>query len=188
MPKDQSARLPISKRKTVFDGKIWNVIRETFDYKGQTLVREFVDHPGAVAVVAVNENREILLLKQYRHPVREYLWELPAGLLDAPGEYPQQAAERELLEETGYRADNWREIKQFYTTPGGNSELITIFLATNLRKVESDFKPEGEEVDLEIEWVPLAEAVRSVMRNEIKSPTAVVGILTYAIGAGPKKN
>ena len=188
MPKDEPAKLPVSKRKTVFDGKIWDVIRETFDYKGQTLVREFVEHPGAVAIVAVNEQREILLIKQYRHPVRQYLWELPAGLLDEPGEYPQQAAERELLEETGYRADNWREIKQFYTTPGGNSEAITIFLATNLRKVETNFKAVGEEVDLELEWVPLEQAVRSVMLNEIKSPSAVVGILTYAIGAGPKKN
>ena len=103
MPKDSDASLSVSKREVVFNGKIWDVVSEGFDYNGTQLVREFVAHPGAVAIIAINDQQEVLLIKQYRHPVREYLWEIPAGLLDIPGEARLEAAKRELLEETGLR-------------------------------------------------------------------------------------
>jgi ADP-ribose pyrophosphatase len=86
MPKDHPASLAISKSEVVFEGKIWDIKRESFDYNGETLVREFVAHPGAVAVIALNDSDQVLLINQYRHPVREFLWEIPAGLLDMPGE------------------------------------------------------------------------------------------------------
>jgi 8-oxo-dGDP phosphatase len=180
MPKDRSAALAISKSEVVFQGKIWDIKRESFDYNGQTLVREFVAHPGAVAVVAINQAQEVLLINQYRHPVREFLWEIPAGLLDQPGESKLEAAKRELLEETGYIAESWDELIAFHTTPGGNNETITIFLARDLRHQGHDFELEGEETDMAVEWVPLREALESVLASDMRSPSAAVGILAAA--------
>lgn len=181
MPKDQRASLSVSKRDVVFKGKIWDIIRETFDYNGTSLVREFVAHPGAVAVIAQNEKDEVLLIKQYRHPVREYLWEIPAGLLDVPGESKLEAAKRELLEETGYIADHWEELISFHTTPGGNDETITVFVAKRVRHQGHDLELEGEETDLEIRWVPLAEALQSVLNSEMRSPSAGYGLMALAL-------
>ena len=120
MPKDELAHLQVSKRELVFEGQIWDVVRETFTYGTESLTREFVDHPGAVAVVALSGQNEILMIRQYRHPVKSFLWELPAGLLDVSGESKLAAAERELLEETGYRANFIEPLIDFFTTPGGN--------------------------------------------------------------------
>ncbi|BDS50595.1 NUDIX domain-containing protein [Rhodoluna lacicola] len=188
MPKDQNASLSVSRRDVVFNGKIWDVVSETFDYQGQKLVREFVAHPGAVAVIALNEQQEILLIKQYRHPVREYLWEVPAGLLDMPGESRLEAAKRELLEETGYIANDWQGLIEFHTTPGGNDETISIFLAKDLRLQGHDFELEGEEVDLEVRWVPLADALSSVMQSQMRSPSAGYGIMALAHQLGVSIN
>ncbi|BDS48886.1 NUDIX hydrolase [Rhodoluna sp. KAS3] len=180
MPKDQPVEFGVTKREVVFSGKIWDVVRETFDYQGEPLVREFVAHTGAVAVLALNENREVLMIRQYRHPVRAYLWEIPAGLLDVPGESRLEAAKRELLEETGYIASAWQDLTAFHTTPGGNDETITIFLAENLRLQGHDLDLEGEERDMQLEWVPLQQALTSALAAEIKNPSAVVGILALA--------
>ena len=181
MPKDEAASLEVQSSETVFEGRIWNVKRDVVDYKGEQIVREYVAHPGAVAVVAINERSEVLLIKQYRHPVGEYLWEIPAGLLDVAGESKLNAAQRELHEETGWVATQWEELTSFYTTPGGNSEEITIFLAQDLSFRGHSLKLEGEEVDMEVAWVPIAEAVTSVMKSDMKSPSAVVGIMALAI-------
>jgi ADP-ribose pyrophosphatase len=188
MPKDQPASLSVSKRDAVFKGKIWDVVSETFEYNGIELVREFVDHPGAVAVIALNEKQEVLLIKQYRHPVREYLWEIPAGLLDVPGESRVEAAKRELLEETGYIATSWQELISFHTTPGGNNETITIFVAREVRHQGHDFKLEGEETDLELLWVPLTEALISVLKSEMRSPSAGYGLMALAHELGLSAN
>jgi len=155
MPKDQPVTPQILATETVFRGKIWDVARETFDYNGQKLVREFVQHPGAVGVLALDEQQRVLLIRQYRHPVRSYLWEIPAGLLDVPGEERLAAAKRELMEETGYEAGSWSKLMDFMTTPGGNDEVITIFLAQNLQHVGHNLELEGEEVDMLKEWFPL---------------------------------
>lgn len=184
MPKDQPAKLDITNRELVFSGRIWDVVREEFDYHGETLTREFVAHPGAVAVVAINEDREILLINQYRHPVRSYLWEIPAGLLDQPGESRLEAAKRELLEETGFVAEKWQELITFHTTPGGNDETITVFLASQVRHQGHDFELEGEETDMEVRWVRLDDALTSVLNSEMKSPTAVAGIMALAFQLG----
>lgn len=184
MPKDDSRDLPIKASEIVFEGKIWDVAREAFLYNGQELVREFVVHPGAVAVVALDERDRVLFIRQYRHPVRSFLWELPAGLLDVAGEDKQTAARRELLEETGYEAKHIETLIDFYTTPGGNSELISIFLARELTLVGHDLPLEGEEVDMPIAWVPIAEAVGSILKSDIKSPSAAVGIMAAALRLG----
>ncbi|MEY4639479.1 MAG: hypothetical protein RLY13_477 [Actinomycetota bacterium] len=188
MPKDENASLSVSKRDVVFTGKIWNVVSESFDYKGQELVREFVAHPGAVAVLALNDQQEVLLIRQYRQPVRQYLWEIPAGLLDMPGESKLEAAKRELLEETGYLADGWQQLLEFHTTPGGNDETITVFVATQVQHQGYDLELEGEEVDLELRWVPLAEALASVLNSEMRSPSAGYGIMALAHKLGIRAN
>ena len=180
MPKDQRVEPEIIASDVVFKGKIWDIARETFDYNGQPLVREFVKHPGAVAVLALDDQQRILLIRQYRHPVRSYLWEIPAGLLDIAGEERLEAAKRELMEETGYTAETWSKLTDFMTTPGGNDEVITIFLAQDLKHVGHNLELEGEEVDMLKEWFPLAEALTSVLASDIQSPSAIVAIMAAA--------
>jgi 8-oxo-dGTP pyrophosphatase MutT (NUDIX family) len=190
MPKDLPATPLVTKTEVPFVGKIWNIVRESFDYNGVSLVREFVQHPGAVAILAIDEQQRVLLIRQYRHPVRSYLWEIPAGLLDIPGEPRIDAAKRELLEETGYQAETWSELTNFMTTPGGNDEVITIFLAQNLKHVGHDLELEGEETDMLVEWFPLSEALQSVLSWQMQSPSAVVGIMAAAfkLGVQPSGN
>lgn len=180
MPKDQRVEPEIIASDVVFKGKIWDIARETFHYNGQPLVREFVKHPGAVAVLALDDQQRILLIRQYRHPVRSYLWEIPAGLLDIAGEERLEAAKRELMEETGYTAETWSKLTDFMTTPGGNDEVITIFLAQDLKHVGHNLELEGEEVDMLKEWFPLSEALASVLASDIQSPSAIVAIMAAA--------
>lgn len=181
MPKDQPFAANIHSSEVVFDGMIWNVKSESFDFSGKSLTREFVAHPGAVAVVAINDHDEVLMIRQYRHPVRELLWEIPAGLLDVAGESAMEAASRELQEETGYQPGAIEPLISFYTTPGGNSEQIQIFLATDLTHVGRPSVQEGEERELLVEWVPLESALKSVLSSEIKSPSAQVGLMALAL-------
>jgi ADP-ribose pyrophosphatase len=180
MPKDQPVDFRPSNRELVFEGRVWNIISETFDYSGQTLVRDFVEHPGAVAVVAINEKDEVLMIHQYRHPVRKFLWEIPAGLLDVAGESHLDAAKRELIEETFHEAKTWELLQTFHASPGGNSEQIDIFLATEVTPVETDYQREGEEVDMEVRWVAFEEALASVVASDIQSPIAVIAMLALA--------
>lgn len=180
MPKDHPVDFRPSNRELVFEGRVWNIISETFDYSGQTLVRDFVEHPGAVAVVAINEKDEVLMIHQYRHPVRKFLWEIPAGLLDVAGESHLDAAKRELIEETFHEAKTWELLQTFHASPGGNSEQIDIFLATEVTPVETDYQREGEEVDMEVRWVAFEEALASVVASDIQSPIAVIAMLALA--------
>ena len=180
MPKDLSVDLPAQKVELAFKGRVWDVVTEHFEFEGSTLARDFIRHPGAVAVIALNDAQEVLLIRQYRRPVGTYLWELPAGLLDVPGEDLETAALRELAEETNFTADKLEHLITFHTSPGGNSESITVFVATGLSHIETDFVRTGEEVNLQPTWVPLAEAVESVMRSDMKNPSAVIGILALS--------
>jgi ADP-ribose pyrophosphatase len=182
MPKDQPFAVNVSSSDLAFSGMIWNVRREAFDFGEQKLTREYVEHPGAVAVVAINEGNQVLMIRQYRHPVGEFLWEIPAGLLDVAGESHELAAKRELLEETGYQAHNLEPLIEFFTTPGGSSEKITIFLARNLTLSEDRPAVHGEEVDMFVEWVDFDEALAAVLSSRIKSPSAAVGIMAAALG------
>ncbi len=180
MPKDQPVEFELNLRELAFEGRVWNVVRETFDYKGQQLVRDFIEHPGAVAVIALNDQDQVLMIHQYRHPVGKYLWEIPAGLLDVLGESLLDAAKRELMEETFHQAQSWELLQTFHASPGGNSEQITIFLATEVSPIETDYQREGEESDMEVRWVPFDEALASVVASEIQSPTAVIAMLALA--------
>lgn len=148
---------------------------------GTVARRDYQVHPGSVAVVALDDQDRVLLLKQYRHPVNMKLWEVPAGLLDIPGENPLHAAQRELYEEVHVKAEDWRVLTDVYTTPGGCSEAVRIFLARDLSEAEGDrFEVEDEEADMEFARVPLAELVRGVLAGELHNNCLVVGVLSLA--------
>lgn len=163
-----------------FIGKIWNVVRKSFKFQDEVLVREFIAHRGAVAVLALNEKDEVLLIKQYRAPVNEYLYEMPAGLRDHDGEDDLVAAKRELAEETDYQATDWSHLHSFYTTPGSSSEVIEIFLARGLSKTEVEFERTGEEKGMVPIWVPFEKVLKAVSSSKLKSPTLVVAVLSLA--------
>lgn len=163
-----------------FIGKIWNVVRKTFKFQDEVLAREFIAHRGAVAVLALNEKDEVLLIKQYRAPVNEYLYEMPAGLRDHDGEDDLVAAKRELAEETDYQATDWSHLHSFYTTPGSSSELIEIFLARGLSKTEVEFERTGEEKGMVPIWVPFEKVLQAVTSSKLRSPTLVVAVLSLA--------
>jgi ADP-ribose pyrophosphatase len=143
---------------------------------GSTARREVVEHYGAVAIVALDDDRNVVMIYQYRHPLGRRLWELPAGLLDMGGEPPHLTAARELAEESGLAADHWRVLVDLDSTPGFTDESVRVYLATGLREVG---RPEAhdEEADLRVERVPLADAVARVFTGEIVNSTTVAGIL-----------
>jgi len=146
---------------------------------GSVVRRDYQVHPGSVAVLALDDEDRVLLIRQYRHPVRQKLWEIPAGLLDVPGENPLHAAQRELYEEAHVKAEDWRVLTDVYTTPGGCDEAIRIFLARGLSEAEEErFAVEDEEIDLEYARVPVAELVRGVLAGELHNNCLVVGVLS----------
>jgi 8-oxo-dGTP pyrophosphatase MutT (NUDIX family) len=130
----------------------------------------------------------VLMIRQYRHPVAHRLWELPAGLRDVSGEPPLVTAERELLEETGYRARDWQILIDYYSSPGISTEWIRVFLARDLAAVpaaQRDFVPRHEETQLQIGWVALDEALAAFIAGDLHNGVAAVGILSaYAARAG----
>jgi 8-oxo-dGTP pyrophosphatase MutT (NUDIX family) len=149
---------------------------------GGTAERDVVENKGAVGVVAVDDVGRVVLIKQYRHPVRRKLWELPAGLRDVGGEDMVATAARELAEETDLRAGRFDLLIDLHTSPGFSNEMIRLFLARELTPVleEERFARTDEEADLEIAWFDLDEAVAMVMRGEITNAAAVGGLLSAA--------
>jgi ADP-ribose pyrophosphatase len=154
----------------------------------QIAERDVVLHPGAVAALALDDAQRVLLIRQYRHPVGRMLWEIPAGLRDVAGETPWETARRELEEETGYRARDWRVLADYYTSPGFSTERLRVFLARDLEHVpeaERDFVPEAEEAHLLSAWLPLDEAVRKVFAGDLHNGVTAVGLLAaYAARSG----
>ncbi|MFI2201017.1 NUDIX domain-containing protein [Streptomyces sp. NPDC020192] len=146
---------------------------------GSVVRRDYQVHPGSVAVLALDEEDRVLLINQYRHPVRHKLWEIPAGLLDVPGENPLHAAQRELYEEAHVKAEDWRVLTDVYTTPGGCDEAVRIFLARELSEAEGErFEAEHEETDMEYARVPVDELVRRVLAGDVHNNCLVVGVLS----------
>lgn len=172
---DDPAGVEVLDSAVVFEGRVWDVRSERFRYGDTELVREFVAHTGAVAVLAIDDSGRVLLIRQYRHPIRSRDWELPAGLLDIEGEEPLETAQRELAEEADLRAEHWERLVEFHTTPGGSDELVRIFLARGLSATEA-FERDAEEQDIELRWVALEDAVDAVLDGRIRN-----GILTVAV-------
>ncbi|MFC2536197.1 MAG: NUDIX domain-containing protein, partial [Rothia dentocariosa] len=156
---DAPSTREILSREVQYSGYVLQAAVEHYDLDGQgtTLTRDVIDMPGSVAVAALNNWNEILLLRQYRHPVRMNLWEVPAGLLDITGEDPLYAAQRELAEETDLGAHRWRSLVDYYTTPGAASEAGRIYLAQDLYEIpEADrIVRRDEEAEITYRWVPL---------------------------------
>jgi 8-oxo-dGTP pyrophosphatase MutT (NUDIX family) len=177
---DEVAALHVARSEKVFAGMVWDVRRDTVDLgDGRTVTRELIAHTGAVGVIALNEADEVLLLRQYRHPVSSYLWEPPAGLLDIAGEDALVCAKRELLEEADLRADEWHVLLDFYNTPGGSTESFRCYLARDLHEVPAAERHvrEDEERDMSASWVPLDDARDLVLAGLLHNPAAVSGIL-----------
>lgn len=165
----------------VFDGVVTSVrIDEVQMPGGSTALREVVEHDRAVAVVAVDEADRVVLIEQYRHPLRRRLWELPAGLMDVDGEHPRVCAARELAEETGLAAAEWSVLIDSAASPGFTDESVRVYLARGLTDVGRPGEVEHEEADLRVVRVPLAEAVQAVFDGAIVNSSAVGGILAAA--------
>jgi ADP-ribose pyrophosphatase len=179
--KDEPASWPVVSSDTLFRGRLVAVRTDKVRMPGNNLAeREVVLHPGAVAVLALDDDGRVLMIRQYRHPVGRLLWEIPAGLRDVAGEPLLATAQRELLEEAGYRARDWRVLADYYSSPGFTTERLRVFLARGLELVppaERDFVPQDEETELVLAWLPLDEAVGKVLAGDLHNGAAAIGIL-----------
>jgi 8-oxo-dGTP pyrophosphatase MutT (NUDIX family) len=167
----------------VYEGRVIALRRDTVAMPGGgSSVREVVHHPGAVAIVALDDQDRVVLLRQYRHPVGRHLWELPAGLRDEDGEPPLETAKRELAEEALLAADRWSLLVTVNNSPGFSDELVQIYLAEDLSDVErpEGFLVEHEEADMTLDRVPLDNAVQRVFDGDIRNSSAVAGLLAAA--------
>jgi 8-oxo-dGTP pyrophosphatase MutT (NUDIX family) len=170
----------VLERETVYHGMVWDITRDTVDLgDGGVVKREYMQHTGAVGILALDDDGRVGLVEQYRHPVGMLLWELPAGLLDVDGEPPLDAAKRELAEEADLRADRWDVLIDWFNSPGGTTEALRLYLARGLSDVpEADrHEREAEEKGMAVRWVPLEQARDAVLAGRLHNPGAVVGIL-----------
>lgn len=170
---------------TIYVGNVFSFVSDEIILEGddKVLRREYIDHPGAVAMVPLREGEdgpEVLLLSQYRHPVGAVLWEIPAGLLDKEGEDPLEAAKRELAEEAGLEAQTWHVLVDVFSSPGCLSESLRIFLARGLAESDLGYVRTEEEAGMEYEWIGLAEAIRLIHNGSIHNTTAITGLFSAA--------
>jgi len=171
------------KSETVYQGRVITLVKDVVAMpEGGDSVREVVRHIGAVCIAAVDDEGRVVLVRQYRHPVGGYLWELPAGLRDADGEPPLETAKRELAEEAGLAAEHWSLLVTSYSTPGFCDEQVLVYLAEGLSDAErpEGFTVEHEELDMTVARVPLDEAVGRIFTGGIRNATAVIGLLAAA--------
>lgn len=170
---------------TVYEGRVWDVVSEQFSLTadGETITRDFIRHPGAVAVLVLNDDGQVLLIRQYRHPVRMALWEIPAGLLDEEGEDFVDAAARELAEEADLTARQWHVLVDLFLSPGSSSEALRVYLARGIGDVpEADRHTRThEEAEIELRWVDLDDAVSAALEGRIHSPSAVAAVLAARV-------
>lgn len=176
----------LKERSTGYSGHIFDVVVDDFELasSGATMSREYIRHDDAVAILAVRESvttgPEVLLIRQYRHPVGQVLWEIPAGLMDIAGEDPAHAAARELAEETDYQADSLTPIANFFASPGCSDERLTVYLAEGVTPAAQSFEREDEEAEIETAWFPLDEVVSAILSGKLQSPSLIVGVLAFA--------
>jgi 8-oxo-dGDP phosphatase len=162
---------------TIYVGKIFALRADDVRMPGGNVARrEVVEHYGAVAILALDDDNNVMLVYQYRHPLGRRLWELPAGLLDLGGEPPHITAARELKEEAGLEATEWRVLVDLVSAPGFSDESVRVYLATGIADVG---RPDAhdEEADLQVKWFSLEEARRMVLDGEIVNSIAIAGIL-----------
>lgn len=167
----------VKSTRTVYDGAIITLrVDEVAMPGGRVAEREVVEHFGAVAILARDENGRIAMVRQYRHPIGRRLLELPAGLLDQDGEAPLTAAQRELAEEANLAADTWHVLVDLASSPGFSDEALRLYLAEDLHHLDEAERVD-EEADMTVEWLSLDDAVAMVLSGEIVNATSVAGIL-----------
>lgn len=170
---------------TVFDGRVVKVRRDQVRMSdGSSAEREVIEHPGAVAIVALDDDGKVVIVNQYRHPVGGRMDELPAGLLDVKGESALEGAKRELAEEAGLSAEQWDVLLDLHTSPGITSEAVRVYLARELAPIEGKggFEPEHEELTMHVDREPLASAVRRALAGGMTNSIAVAGVLAAIHG------
>jgi len=145
----------------------------------EPFTRVVLEHPGAVVILAVDDDERVLCLRQYRHPARMRMLELPAGLLDVADEEPRAAAARELLEEAGLEASEWTPLTSAYSSPGISTELIHYFLARGLREAHrGEFVAAHEEADMETLWVPYADLLAACLDGRVRDAPVLIAVLS----------
>ncbi|WP_313812317.1 NUDIX hydrolase [Glutamicibacter sp.] len=177
---DEFSNRELVARETVYQGRIWNVLHDTVQLSENSRIdRDYINHPGAVCVLVMDDDDRVLMVNQYRHPVAMRLWELPAGLLDVAGEPPLEAAKRELWEEADRTAEHWSVLTDVFLSPGSSSEAIRIYLARGVQLVSDEERHirTDEEAEMITAWVPLDEAVAQILAGKIHNPAAAVGLL-----------
>ena len=185
VPRDSAveSRYDVVSSRVAYRGRVLTLrVDEVRMPGGGTAVREVVEHLGAVAVVALDSDGRVVLIRQYRHAVGRHLVELPAGLLDVEGEPALETARRELFEEAALRAGRWDTLADVINSPGFSDESVRIFLARDLADVPEAERHAGveEESDLDVHRVDLDEAVRAALAGEIENGIALIGLLAAA--------
>lgn len=171
---------PVGTTEHLLSGMVWDVVRDAVDLGDAGVVRrEYIKHPGAVGILALDEQERVAVVDQYRHPVGMVLWEIPAGLLDVAGEPPVDCARRELAEEADLVAQEWHVLADFMNSPGGTSEAFRCFLARGLSDVPEAERHarHGEELAMQVRWAGLDELRDGILAGRLHSPSLVVGVL-----------
>ncbi|HEX5495058.1 MAG TPA: NUDIX hydrolase [Mycobacteriales bacterium] len=175
---------PVLSSRQIYQGRVFGMRADEVEMPGgRAAVRELVVHPGAVVVAAVDASDRVVMVHQYRHPVRDRLWELPAGLLDVDGEPALLAARRELYEEAHVRASRWQVIADVFPSPGMTDEAVRLYLARELTPVADGdrFVADGdEEAEMTVHRIDLDDAVRMVFTGELHNGVTVSGVLAAA--------
>jgi ADP-ribose pyrophosphatase len=177
---DEPSHRQIHSRSVLYQAHVQTLVREEFSLNPEvSLTRDFIEHPGAVVVAALNERSELLMIRQYRHPARLMMWELPAGLLDIAGERPEVGAPRELAEEADMTAAEWHTLADFHNSAGGSNEACRIYLARGLAPVADADRHirDAEESEIRRAWVPVEEAVAAVFAGTVHNTGAAIAIL-----------
>jgi len=163
----------VNNRQIVHRSRVFDLIRENVTLaNGVTTDLEYIEHPGATAIVALANESEVILLKQYRHALRDYIWEIPAGTLD-PQESVKDCAKRELIEETGYSAAQWQKLGEITPVPGYSDERIHIFLAHKLRPARQDL--DRDEI-IDVHQVEFSRALEMIQHGEIQDAKSIAGL------------
>ena len=176
---DQPESWPVDETREVFRHWLITVRNDKVHMPGGRVAeRSVVTHPGAVAILALDDAHRVLMIRQYRHPARKAMWELPAGLRDHAGEPLVTTAQRELLEETGYQARTWHSLVDHYSSPGFTNERLRIFLARDLAPADdSTYVREDEESLIVTGWLPLKDAAHAILAGKLHNGATIAGLL-----------
>lgn len=178
---DEPTAWPVTGHRLLAEGAVSRFVEETVLTPDHVpLQRQLTLHPGAVGIIALDDQERVALVRQYRHPVRHRLIEPPAGLLDVDGEDYLLAAQRELAEEVGLAATDWRVLSEEFTSPGGMAESMRMYLARGLSEAPAPdgFVKHGEEAHMDTVWAGLDDLVAGILGGRLHSPTLITGVLS----------